>query len=208
MEVNIDKDWLKALHEILVLIYETTEDPIASAIPLVQDYDESLISICVERHNTKVFGKIIYSHTLQKAAVLMHSIISFHPFVDGNKRTALLTTDFYLSWNGYDLIIPNDADLFTISIAKGEKSLNDILEWLKANSKRTPYTVLSHWLCVISSRSNKKRPIVLGKIKLPDTMIMPVHALLFFRNKIIESQHKKAEVQRKANHKKINRHHK
>lgn len=199
MDVNIDKDWLKALHKILVLIYEDTDDPIGNAIPLVPDYDESLISICVERHNTQVFGKILYPHTLQKAAVLMHSIICFHPFVDGNKRTALLTTDFYLSWNGYDLIIPNDADLFTISIAKGEKSLNEILEWLKANSKRTPRTVLSHWLCVISSGSSKKRPITLwGKIKLPNTIIMPVHALLFFRNKIFESQHKKSPSPKKV----------
>jgi death-on-curing protein len=203
MEVNLDKDWLKALHEILVLIYETTDDPIASAIPLVQDYDESLISICVERHNTKVFGKILYPHTLQKAAVLMHSIISFHPFVDGNKRTALLTTDFYLSWNGYDLIIPNDADIFTISVAKGEKSLNDILEWLKNNSKRTPYTVITHFLCEIRSRSNKKRPVSVGPWKFPDAMYIPFHALLFFRDKIIEAQHRKAEVRKKSNQKKI-----
>jgi len=203
MEVNIDKDWLKALHEILVLIYETTDDPIGSAIPLVQDYDESLLSICVERHNTKVFGKILYSHTLQKAAVLMHSIISFHPFVDGNKRTALLTTDFYLSWNGYDFIIPNDADVFTISVAKGEKSLNDILEWLKNNSKRTLRTVMTHFLCEMRSTSNKKRPISIGSWKFPDAMYIPFHALWFFREKIIEAQHRKAEVRKKPDQKKI-----
>ena len=173
MEIPIDKDWLKTLHEILVRIYQVTDNPIASAFPLVHDYDESLISVCVERHKTRVFGKTFYPHTLQRAAGLMHSIINFHPFVDGNKRTALLSTDFYLHWNGYDFIIPNDADEFTISVAKGEQDLNDILRWLERNSKMTPFSVVRHWSCE-------------GKIleRLPRGFFIPRHALIFFRKKI------------------------
>lgn len=66
MEIQINKEWLTTLHKILIDIYQETEDPISSALPLVHDYDESLISVCVERHQMKVFGKIIYPHIYSK----------------------------------------------------------------------------------------------------------------------------------------------
>ena len=193
MEIPIDEDWLTTLHEILVGIYQDTEDPIFSGFPLFHDHNESLISVCIERHQTKVFGKTFYPHILQKAAVLMHSIINLHPFVDGNKRTALLSTDFYLHWNGYDLTIPNDADDFTIAVAKGERNLNDILRWLERNSKRTPFTVLRHGLCEITMAGMDELPVSKKLVALPRWLLFPVHTLLFFRTKIIEAQHRKAE---------------
>jgi hypothetical protein len=79
MEIPIDEDWLKTLYEILVRIYQDTDRPVTSGFPLVLDFDESMISVCVERPKTKVFGITLYPHTLQRAAVLMHSIINFHP---------------------------------------------------------------------------------------------------------------------------------
>jgi len=193
MEIQINKEWLTTLHKILIDIYQETEDPISSALPLVHDYDESLISVCVERHQMKVFGKIIYPHILQRASVLMHSIIRFHPFVDGNKRTALLSTDFYLHWNGYNLTIPNDADDFTIAVAKCERNLNDILRWLERNSTRTPFTIFRHWLCEITMAGMDEVPVSIKLVALPRWLLFPVHALIFFRKKIIAAQQRKAE---------------
>lgn len=187
MEIPIDEEWLKALYEILVSIYKDTERPVSSGFPLVLDFDESMISVCVERHKTKVFGKNFFPHILQRAAVLMHSIINFHPFVDGNKRAALLSVDFYLHWNGYDFMIPEDADDFTISIAKGEQGLNDILRWLERNTQRTPFSVVRHWLCQSDAPTSKRFK------DLPNPLFFPIHALAFFRNKIIEEQYRKAE---------------
>ena len=195
MEILINKEWLKALHDVLVHIYQGTADPISSGLPLVHDYDESLISVCVERHNTEVYNKTLYPHILQKAAVLMHSIISFHPFVDGNKRTALLAIDFYLCWNGYDFIIPNDADEFTISVAKGEKNLNNILRWLEHNSKRTAYTLVRHWLCEHGLDVFSLSTLIDGT---PRTVYVPYHALIFFREKIIAAQQRKSKERKKS----------
>ena len=193
MEINIDKEWLTTLHQILISIYKETGDPIASALHLVHDYDESLISVCVERHRTKIFGKTLYPHILQRAFVLMHSIISFHPFVDGNKRTALLSTGFYLHWNGYNLTIPNDADDFTIAVAKDERNLNDILRWLERNTTRTPFTIFRHWLCVITMTGMDEVTAPIKLVALPRWLLFPVHALLFFRTKIIDAQQRKAK---------------
>lgn len=42
--------------------------------------------------------------TLSKAAsVLLYGIVTGHPFVDGNKRTALIATELFLKINGKEL---------------------------------------------------------------------------------------------------------
>jgi len=64
MEIPIDEDWLKTLYDILIKIYSGTERPIISGFPIVTDYDEGMLSVCVNRGKTTVFGKALYPHTL------------------------------------------------------------------------------------------------------------------------------------------------
>lgn len=61
----------------------------------------------------------------------MDVIIREHIFTDGNKRTGLLTAISYMEINGYWLIVPLDAISFAVQIAKGEKSLDEIADWLE-----------------------------------------------------------------------------
>ena len=42
-----------------------------------------------------------YDGVVEEAAAMMESLAMNHPFVDGNKRTALATTDTFLRINGY-----------------------------------------------------------------------------------------------------------
>jgi hypothetical protein len=125
---------------------------------------------------------------------LMHAIINFHPFVDGNKRVALLAANFYLHWNGYRLKIPKDADDFTIDVAKGNLGLNDILVWLYRNSTRTVGTVIMHWLCESEMQSYGKKPSkapILKRLTDAQRMVLfPLEAIRFFRMKIIEERDK------------------
>src|SRR3972149_7581834 len=118
MEIPLTEEWLERLYYVLIRIYENTEDPIRSGFPIVTDFNPAILNVCVNRPRTKIFGKTMYPHVLQRATVSMHSIINFHPFVDGNKRVALLSTYYYLRWNGYTFSIPYDADEYTIKIAK------------------------------------------------------------------------------------------
>lgn len=197
MIIEIDEEWLISLHKILVSIYQKTDDPITSAIPLVHDYNESLISVCVDRHQTRILGKDLYPNLLQRATILMHSIICFHPFVDGNKRTALLATDFYLHWNGYNLIIPYDADDFSISVAKGEQNLNQILKWLTQNTQRNPFTILRHLLCENTLTNLTDSPVSDKIIQVaPHWLTFPAHAIIFFGTKIVEAQERKAKMKK------------
>ena len=49
-----------------------------------------------------------YNDILEEAAALMESLAMNHPFVDGNKRTAFLTTDTFLRKNGQFIDCNND----------------------------------------------------------------------------------------------------
>jgi len=196
MEIPIDEDWLKTLYDILIRIYSDTDRPIVSGFPIVTDYDEGMLNVCVERGKTTILGKSVYPHPLQRAAVLMHSIINFHPFVDGNKRAALLATNFYLHWNGYKLMIPSNADDFTIDVAKGKFGLNDVLIWLRRNTIRTPFTVLRHRFCEIEILEHPQISTAKRLENLPRAFFFPRDALLFFRAKVMEDRIKKARQAR------------
>ena len=48
-------------------------------------------------------GKDLYSDLFSKAAALMDSLVRNHPFIDGNKRTAITSTAIFLRINGFHL---------------------------------------------------------------------------------------------------------
>ena len=58
-----------------------------------------------------------------------------HPFVDGNKRTAFVAVELFLSLNGHELVA-NDMDcvLTMLKVAAGELPEADFGEWIRTNS--------------------------------------------------------------------------
>jgi len=76
-------------------------------------------------------GQEHYPAIWQKIAALVHSLIVFHPFADGNKRTAFVAADVILKLNGYHLRPSPDHEAFFWAIARGEKSVEAIAAWLK-----------------------------------------------------------------------------
>lgn len=54
------------------------------------------------------FGKDAYVGVAAKAAALFRSLVANHPFGNGNKRTAVVTVDYFLSANGFMLNLSND----------------------------------------------------------------------------------------------------
>jgi death-on-curing protein len=66
---------------------------------------------------------------------LGESLIINHPFVDGNKRTALLAMLALLKEYGKELLVDeNEVYNFIDTMSTGEKRFGDILEWLKSNA--------------------------------------------------------------------------
>lgn len=53
-----------------------------------------------------------YADLIAEAAALWESLSQNHPFIDGNKRTALSSMLMFLNLNGLDIVMPED-DLWT-----------------------------------------------------------------------------------------------
>ncbi|MBC8153385.1 MAG: type II toxin-antitoxin system death-on-curing family toxin [Bacteroidetes bacterium] len=70
----------------------------------------------------------------QKAELYFFSIICNHIFQDGNKRTGLEAALLFLQLNGYDLVVDDNLlTNFTLSVASGEQSLEQVQAWFEAH---------------------------------------------------------------------------
>jgi len=98
--------------------------------------DMGLLESALARPQATFGQDELYPDLWSKAAALMHSLIRNHPFVDGNKRTALAATGIFLELNGYALTASNEAVLeFTRQVAVGEMALAEMAAWLEAHSR-------------------------------------------------------------------------
>ena len=85
--------------------------------------DESLLESAVAAPQATMMGQPLLSDPLEIAAAYLFYLCQNHPFVDGNKRTALATCLVFLSENG---LLPDeelDADAWealTLGVAAGE----------------------------------------------------------------------------------------
>ena len=67
-----------------------------------------------------MFGEELYPGIADKSAIILYLLTQNHPFVDGNKRTALSACFWFLESNGYTLGVGSeDLYQFTIDIASG-----------------------------------------------------------------------------------------
>ena len=65
-----------------------------------------LLSSAVERPKTVIAGHEMFKGTIAKAVALGYPIISWHPFVDGNKRTGINIIKMTLYANNIDMVLP------------------------------------------------------------------------------------------------------
>lgn len=64
------------------------------------------------------YGRPLHGTIYGQAAALMENVIRFHPFPDGNKRTALLAACSFLEANGHRVSIPPDTVKFVVGVAR------------------------------------------------------------------------------------------
>lgn len=70
------------------------------------------------------------------AAAYAFGIARNHPFVDGNKRTALTISFTFLLVNGLTVTASRDDRYFTFyNLAAGRLSEDELADWLEANTK-------------------------------------------------------------------------
>lgn len=68
------------------------------------------------------------------AAAYAFGLAKNHPFIDGNKRTALLALYTFLFINGVDFIVPEaDAAAAILALAAGEVEEEGLTRWIRDN---------------------------------------------------------------------------
>jgi death-on-curing protein len=98
--------------------------------------DLGLLDSALARPQATFGGEDLYPGLWHKAAALMHSLIKNHPFVDGNKRTALAATGLFLELNGHALVASNEEALdFTRRAAVGEIDVESMAAWLEDHTR-------------------------------------------------------------------------
>jgi death-on-curing protein len=98
--------------------------------------DLPLLESAVSRPMATFDRDDLYPDIFTKAAALMHGIIKNHPFIDGNKRTAITSASIFLLRNGYALTASNRAlEQFTLKTASEKREISDIARWFENGSE-------------------------------------------------------------------------
>ena len=94
--------------------------------------DEGLLSSALARpQNLLAYGEP-RPDLASLAAAYAYGIARNHPFVDGNKRTALVAARTFLILNGVDLDATQDEKVLTfLNLAEGVISEEELADWIR-----------------------------------------------------------------------------
>lgn len=97
--------------------------------------DDGLLDSALESPFQTFDGDDLYPDLQQKAARLGYSLISNHPFVDGNKRIGVHTMLTFLSLNGIEIdCMQNELADIGLKVASGNMSADELVEWICNNT--------------------------------------------------------------------------
>jgi len=127
----------------LAVYYPDVDDLIEMHDEIIGDYGGRLgiieggqakLEAAIGRMQSGFSEEEFYPSIIEKAAVLVHSIVTSHPFVDGNKRTGFIAALEFLHFNGF---VMGESERFAdiiIQVANDEGKYEHLLKWLQENS--------------------------------------------------------------------------
>ncbi|MBI4788962.1 MAG: type II toxin-antitoxin system death-on-curing family toxin [Chloroflexi bacterium] len=125
--------------------YLTVEEILAIHIEVIREFGGTPEVLSLERlrssaespHQT-MFGDELYPDLVSKAAILFFALIKNHPFLDGNKRTALLSLLEFVKRNGHAIEAKHDELYqFTLDVATSVLDKDAIGAWIRAHLKES-----------------------------------------------------------------------
>ena len=120
------------LDEVVAIHFRVTEKTGGSQG--VRDWD--LLASALGRPQATFGGEDLYPDIFLKAAALVQSLSSNHPFVDGNKRTSLATMEYLLHLNGFELVATQREKVdFALWAENDKPKLEQIADWIKKHTK-------------------------------------------------------------------------
>lgn len=125
-------------------IYITLEEVLAIHFDQIERYGGShgvrsldLLLSSIARPQASFGGSDLYKNINEKGASIVHSIILNHPFIDGNKRTAITSLARFLHINGFKLSATDEQIVkFMLKVATNSVSQLDISNWIERYSNK------------------------------------------------------------------------
>ncbi len=100
--------------------------------------DLALLESAIFRPQSTFSNQELYLTIFDKAAALVHSLVLNHPFIDGNKRTGIVSLILLLELNGFKLITGQEELVKTVlQIENKNLDIEQIARWLEEHSKPT-----------------------------------------------------------------------
>ncbi len=119
---------LEQLFELHSLVVEATGGSIG-----LRDLGRLEAAIAAQTQN--VFDEELYPGLIDKAAAMIRGIIADHPYVDGNKRTAMLAGLTLLEINGVLFKAKlGELEDFAVKIATDKLDIPAIVQWLHVHT--------------------------------------------------------------------------
>ena len=89
--------------------------------------DVGLLEAAIARTRASVYGEDAYPDLDAKAAALLHSIVTGHALIDGNKRLGWVSVRLFYRLNDRDLRVPPD-EAFDLVSSIADGSLRDVAD--------------------------------------------------------------------------------
>lgn len=159
---SIDKDdiiylpqlYVQSLRKMIITMYEKSDDPIFEGYISRSNLDfilDHVLLKCNDINDKK--EKLVC-----KAGFLFYNIILNHPFLDGNKRTAVITSNSFLEYNGYTIgTLPfRESRKFITDVAMGIKTEKECVDFIRKHISKV----------VISEDTRKNIEILIKEMNL------------------------------------------
>lgn len=97
--------------------------------------DHKLLESALEQPKATFDGKYLHDTLIKMAAAYGYHLCNNHPFVDGNKRIALVVMDVFLQRNGYEIVASEkDTYKMMIDLSSGNLTKEELTTWLENNT--------------------------------------------------------------------------
>jgi death-on-curing protein len=94
--------------------------------------DHGLLDAAVAMPRQQFGSEYLHEDIPAMAAAYMYHIAQNHPFVDGNKRAAVMSALVFLNVNGIErLPDPKELESTTLQVAAGEMSKDVLIKWMR-----------------------------------------------------------------------------
>jgi len=101
--------------------------------------DKGILDASLNRPFATFGGIDLFPEPVDKAAAIMHGIITGHPFIDGNKRTGYVLGRLILQEQGFDIrATEDDKYAMVIQVATGKLDVEGIVAWMKERVVQLP----------------------------------------------------------------------